>query len=172
MPVIDTSSLFILCFVSGLNDVLVADALVLQHAADGLCKHIGHAELLHLGALVVVGNGVGEDNFLQGAFLYAIAGWPAHHTMGGTGTYTLGTCSLHYISSHRNGASCINHIVNHNHVLVLHITYNLHAGNHVGACTGLVAQHERTSQVFCIGICTLGAAHIRRGNDKVIKKNP
>ena len=36
---------------NALDDILVADALVFKHAADGLRKHVGHAELLHLGTM-------------------------------------------------------------------------------------------------------------------------
>lgn len=44
------------CVIPFLNDVLVADALVLKHAANGFGKHVGHAKLLHFRAIAAVGD--------------------------------------------------------------------------------------------------------------------
>ena len=51
---------------SKLNDILVADALVLKHTLDGVGKHVGNGELHHFCAAIMVGDGVGEHNFLKG----------------------------------------------------------------------------------------------------------
>ena len=68
----DKSSTFV-CYRSvttesrkSLDEVLVADALVVDNAADGLGKHVGNGELLDLGTALGVGDGVGEHNLLEG----------------------------------------------------------------------------------------------------------
>ena len=48
------------------HDVQVTDALIVNDAADGLGKHIGHGELLNLGTALRVRNGVGKDYLLKG----------------------------------------------------------------------------------------------------------
>ena len=64
-----------------LDEILVADALVLDHAVDGVGKHVGYADLLDLGTALRVGDGVGEDNLLKGRCLYTVAGGAAHHAV-------------------------------------------------------------------------------------------
>ena len=49
-----------------LHQVLVTDAFVLNDAAYGLSKHLGHTDLLHLGATLCVGTRVGKDNLVEG----------------------------------------------------------------------------------------------------------
>ena len=48
------------------DDVLRRDTLVVDHTADGLSKHVGHGELLHLVTTLGVRNRVGEHNLRKG----------------------------------------------------------------------------------------------------------
>ena len=56
----------------GLYKVLRRDALVLHHAADGLCEEVGDGKLFDLGTALGVGDGVGEDNLLKCTVLHAL----------------------------------------------------------------------------------------------------
>ena len=49
-----------------LNNIEVADALVLDDTTDGLGEGVGNGQLLDLGTALRVGDGVGEHNLLKG----------------------------------------------------------------------------------------------------------
>ena len=55
-----------------LHQILRRNALVVNHTANGLGEEVGHTELLHLGATLCVGDGVGEHNLLQRRVLHAL----------------------------------------------------------------------------------------------------
>lgn len=48
-----------------LYQILRGDALIVDHTANGLGKHISHAELLHLMATLCVRDRVCEHNLLK-----------------------------------------------------------------------------------------------------------
>ena len=78
--------------VSESDQILLADALIIEDAADGVGYEVSDTELLHLGTSVVVGDAISEYQLLQCAVLHALAGRAAHHTVAGDGTN--GTCAL------------------------------------------------------------------------------
>ena len=78
--------------VSESDQILLADALIIEDAADGVGYEVSDTELLHLGTSVVVGDAIGEYQLLQCAVLHALAGRAAHHTVAGDGAN--GTCAL------------------------------------------------------------------------------
>ena len=137
------------------DDIEVADALVTDDTADGLCKGIGDGKLLHLGTTLGVGDRVCEDNFLKGRSLDTVTGRTTHHTVGGAGTDSLCTIRLHQVGSLGDGTSCINHIINDDNILSLHFADNLHGSYDIGTGTGLVAKHERAAKILGIGVGSL-----------------
>ena len=48
------------------DEILTADALILEHSANGFGKHVGNRELFYLCSAVRVGDRVGEDNLFEG----------------------------------------------------------------------------------------------------------
>ena len=125
-----------------LYQVEVADALVVDDATDGLGKHVGYGELLHLGATLRVGDGVSENNLFEGGSLYAVAGRTAHDAVAGAGTNRLGTRLLHQVGGLGDGSCRVDHVVDNDHVLAFDVADDLHRSHHVGTGTGLVAEHQ------------------------------
>ena len=148
---------------------MVRDTFIVDDSTNCFCKKIGYADLLYLGTALRVGDRVGKDNLLEGGVLYTFAGRATHHTMGSTGTNGLCTSSLHDVCSLSDSTGCINHIVYDDHVLAFHVTNNLHGGNHVGTGTGLIAQHQGTTQILGIGIGAFWTTNIGWCDNKVIK---
>ena len=89
--------------------------------------------------------------------------------MTGTGAHALGTCLDHDIGSLGDGSCSIHHIINDDHILVFHVTDDLHRGHYVSTGTGLVAEHQGYSQEFGIGVGTLGTAYVGRSNHQVLE---
>ena len=66
---------------SALYKILVRDTFIVDNSTDGFCKHVSNTELLDLSATLRIGDGVGEDNLLEGRVLHTLAGRTAHHTV-------------------------------------------------------------------------------------------
>ena len=66
MRLIAASPTIDLLFMKPLNNIEVADALVLDDTTDGLGEGVGNGQLLDLGATLCVGDRVGEHNLLEG----------------------------------------------------------------------------------------------------------
>ena len=81
--------------------------------------------------------------------------------MGCTCANSLSTCFFHDVGSLGDGSSCIDHVVDNHHILVFDVTDNLHGGYNVGASAGLVAENQRATQIFSIGVGALRTADIR-----------
>ena len=64
--------------VSESDQILLADALIIEDAADGVGYEVSDTELLHLGTSVVVGDAIGEYQLLQvGAGFHVDLGYAA-----------------------------------------------------------------------------------------------
>ena len=71
----------VLVLMLSLDEIEVADTLVADNTADGLCEGVGHRELLYLGATLGVWDGVCKDNLLESRCLNTFAGWTTHDTV-------------------------------------------------------------------------------------------
>ena len=89
--------------------------------------------------------------------------------MRSTSTNSLGTSLLHDVGSLGNSTCSVNHVIDDDNILVLYITDNLHAGNHVSASTSLVAKNERATEVLSISIGTLRTTYVWRSNYHILE---
>ena len=157
-----------LCQVVGsLDDILRGDTLVVLDALDGLCEHVGDAELFDLGAMAGVEDGVGEDHFLQFALLDALAGGARHDAVAGDGAYAEGALLLHDFCGEGDRSGGVDHIVDEHYILALDVTDDLHGGYDIGTLTHLVAQDEGALQIFGVGIGALGPSDVGGGDAEV-----
>ena len=84
-------------------------------------------------------------------------------------SYTHSTSFLHNISSLSDSTSCINHIVNNDNVLILHITNNLNSINDIGTCTSLVTEYKWTTKILSVSISTLRTTYVRTCNNYILQ---
>ena len=83
-------------------------------------------------------------------------------------TYAQRTCLLHHVGSLSDSAGCVYHVVYDNHVFALNVADNLDGVNNVCTSAGLVAEHERTTEVLSVSVSTLRTANVRRSDNKFV----
>ena len=89
--------------------------------------------------------------------------------MAGDGADAAGAVLHHQVGSLRDGAGRVDHVVDDDDVLALHVADDLHRGHLVGTSPRLVAEHERAAQVLGVRVGALRATHVGRGDDQVLE---
>lgn len=146
------------------DQILGGDALVGVHATDGVGEEFGHGEDGGLAALLVEGDGVGEDHLGKSAVVDALGSGVAHDGVRSEGTHRFCSLGEHQVGGLGDGAGGVDHVVDEDYVLVFDVADYCHCSYHVGFSALLVAEHQGHVEVLGVAVGTLGASYIGGGD--------
>ena len=105
-----------------------------------------------LGQSFIIRYAVGEYQFGHFRFGNTRRGGVRHHGVAGNGSYRESALAHHQVGGFGYGTGGIYHIVDENYVLVFDIANDGHALHFVGFGSRFVAQYQRYTEVFGVGI--------------------
>src|SRR5699024_2310240 len=107
------------------------------------------AYLAALGLVLRIGDGVEEDELLDGALLYPLKGGAGEHAVRGAGIYLLRAADVHEgVRRVAEAARGIDHVVEQDDVLAAHVAYYIHDLGGICLLAALVNDGERHIQLL------------------------
>ena len=113
-------------------------------------------------------DGVRHDHLLQRAVVDALVGRARQHGVGDGGADALRPTGHEHVGGHADRAGRVDHVVHDQHVAAFDVADGGHLAHDIGLGALLVRNDDRCAEVFGIGVRTLGAAHVGRGDREVL----
>lgn len=128
-----------------------ADGLAVVRTSAGLGKcgaDVNGVDLVANFLLVLVGDGVRDDNTAKAAVVHVLNGLTRENAVHNNGVDLLGTVLHHSVGGLDEGSASVRHIVHNDSDLVFHVSDKNHSRDFVGPSTLLVNQSELQIQAI------------------------